>query len=278
MRFFCEDVYQQWQKECKTAPTELDSKISITLENIPASQLHVEEVIKGDPKEVKLQKQANLNKARISTLNIGYDELKPHIEKSQHIVASNIGSCVVCLQHFESETSTMLVCPETDCSATCHTACLARRFLEEEGGGAVLPTYGTCPSCNTEVRWIDLMKEFSLRTRGAKEINRLFKKPRQRKTKAKAGLSSEIVVEETDDDLDTVVDQDALPAANVDDEPLPDSFLQFEDDEDAMSVASAQSDLLSDVDVLSPQRPSQAASQLNAVIEESDWDGAEVLD
>lgn len=269
-------MFKKWQNLSYIAQGRLRSGIAVTLDDRPPSQFAVEEEHPEDSKDEKSRKRANLNKARLATLDVDYSGMKSHVRKGLDTLASKSSLCAVCSRDFDAEEPTMLVCPKSDCSATSHMSCLARRFIEEQEA-VVLPTSGPCPTCKTIVHWIDLIKELSLRTRGSKELSQLFKKPRQRKMKTKKddnGLSFEIVVEETDNDHDDEV----LPAANVDDEPLPDDWHRFEDEEDAISVTSLRSDVSSAVEPASPYKSGPAAPRLKLVIEESDWDGAEVLD
>lgn len=265
------------------------------MSNIPPSELsaaaeeknpQASKEEKARKKEDRIPKQAALNLARISSLDISYSVLRYQITKGLEIGLEGSASCGVCTQVLESEGSTLLVCPQIDCGAAFHIACLARTFLGKEQEMSALPTSGACPKCSANLRWIDLVKELSLRTRGAKELDRLLKKPRSRRTRTKSfenGLSSQIVVEETDDDYDDEVrsnefDEDKLPGPSAYEESLPDDWHQPEDDDDAMSVTSIHSAISSSQELSSPYQSRPSSSRLKAVIEESDWDGAEVLD
>ena len=270
-----------------TAADRTWSGISITLDNTPPSQLSVEERGQLDSDSERVRKQENLNKARVSSLGIGYGIMKSRVEKSLQITASEPCLCAVCTQAFEAGDSSMLVCPQPDCRATSHMACLARRFLDEEHEAAVLPKTGICPNCKSVVHWVDMVKELSLRARGAKELSLLFRKPRKNNTRTKKvdnRLFSEVMVEETEDDhhqenCSDEVGEGPLPAGVLDDnDSLPDDWHNFEDEEDAMSVTSTHSDVSSTIASMSPYQSRPAASRLKVVIEESDWDGAEVLD
>ena len=293
VHFFCKDVYQEWQASCKTATEQISNGIEVVMNDIPPSELSAEEknpqdskVEKAQKKEDRIPKQAALNLARISSLDISYSALRYQITKSLELGLEGSTSCGICTQILESEGSTLLVCPQTDCGAAFHIACLARTFLDKEQEVSVLPTSGACPECSAKLQWIDLVKDLSLRTRGAKELDRLLKKPRSRRTRTKNfenGLSSQIVVEETDDDYDAEVksnksDEGIFPGPSGYEESLPDDWHQPEDDDDAISVTSIHSMISSTVEHSSPFRSRPGLSRLNAVIEESDWDGAEVLD
>ncbi|KAL1593854.1 Slx4p interacting protein [Paraconiothyrium brasiliense] len=83
--------------------------------------------------------------------------------------------------------------------------CLSNWFLAEEGRqDALIPVEGTCPTCHTPLQWSTLMKELSLRTRGQKEVEAMFKP--KRKTKTGSTSESEATepqeLGEEDEDLD----------------------------------------------------------------------------
>lgn len=53
----------------------------------------------------------------------------------------------------------------------------------EEDREVVVPIQGRCPQCGGHIQWVDMMKELSLRERGAKEVEALLKvKKRRTKT------------------------------------------------------------------------------------------------
>jgi len=293
VHFFCDDVHQKWQTSCLTATEHIRKGIAIVLNNLPPTESLVDEKNPQDSKEEKarkkeedIPKQAALNLARISSIDTSYSALRSHVTKSLELSLEGSTSCLVCTQFLEPESPTLLVCPQTDCGATFHVACLARIFLNKEQEVSVLPTSGDCPKCGAELQWIDLVKELSLRTRGAKELDRLLRKPRSRRTRTKNsenGLSSEVVVEETDDDYDdedrsNEFDEGTITGLSGYEASLPDDWHQPEEGEDAMSVTSIHSTISSTVEPSSPDQPRPGSSRLKAVIEESDWDGAEVLD
>ena len=127
----------------------------------------------------------------------------------------------------------------------------------------------------------------SLRIRGKKELAVLTKKPRGRKTKvpklAKAGVSK-TEVSESEDATDTDTDIGslgaALLAADDEDDLLQDRwrFQENNDDDDLTSVTSVASGFSDGIDMPSPGKSSVAAPRLKTVIEDSEWDDAEVLD
>ena len=86
-----------------------------------------------------------------------------------------------------------VACPKEECEMTSHVRCLGRRFLDEEkkkngdgdeGDAPLLPISGTCPSCGTNLKWVDLVKEATLRNRGSSEVSVLLKRKAAREKKA----------------------------------------------------------------------------------------------
>lgn len=165
-----------------------------------------------------------------------------------------------------------------------HVTCLATKFIKDEGaGGAVTPISGRCPGCKSELQWIDLIKELSLRVRGEKEVAQIMKKPKELRVKkpiAKNATASQLeaqnVVEEDEANPNEDLVDANMRALNTSDGSLPDDWQYQDDDDDGrISVMSGHSALS---DGMSPTRRSSTTSKMPAVIEDSDWDDAEFLD
>ena len=153
------------------------------------------------------------------------------------------------------------VCPCDGCSAVGHLECFASAFCQGNTSDAILPTEGKCPSCGTKHRWVDLVKEMTLRLRGEDEIKKIFKvkKPRVKKAAQPPG-PLEALDEDSEEDVD-----DAPPLED-------DWHVLSEDEEDAGAGQQIRSDP-------SPvhKKGSTFATYSEPVIEDSDWDDAEVL-
>jgi len=167
--------------------------------------------------------------------------------------------------------------------------CLSSRFLANDVlADALIPTEGRCPTCKNPIRWVDLMRELTLRMRGEKEMEKLMKKPRERKAKTATGKQTSSALEanhednvEKEEHLQADEDEAAggLRAAGVGDATLSDDGWQYRVDEedDIMSVTSADSDTSRAVLAESPCKSQLQSARSEIVIEESDWDDAEVL-
>lgn len=113
----------------------------------------------------------------INALPLDYTPMKSYVEKANNVVAfEQEGSCVHCHEEMESGKGLHPMCPNEGCEAIGHLTCWSKEARLDTDGEGVLPSLCRCPSCGGEVRWGDMMKELSLRTRGEKEVAKLLKK------------------------------------------------------------------------------------------------------
>ncbi|XP_052543647.1 structure-specific endonuclease subunit SLX1-like isoform X2 [Tympanuchus pallidicinctus] len=78
---------------------------------------------------------------------------KPRPRKRPATTLATPPACTLCLEPCEGRT---LRCPRPPCPARCHARCLAPHFLGAEPK-ELLPLGGTCPSCQQEVLWGELI-------------------------------------------------------------------------------------------------------------------------
>ncbi|KAL8714044.1 MAG: hypothetical protein Q9225_006656 [Loekoesia sp. 1 TL-2023] len=83
-------------------------------------------------------------------------------------------------------------------------------------------------------------------------------------------------VAENNQSLEDVMTADDVLSMDVEDDPLPDDWHELEEDSDNRSVASTETGISSRRE--SPGMPIKRLQQLPVVIEDSEWDSAEVLD
>lgn len=126
----------------------------------------------------------------IHALPLNYAPFGSYVEKAQNITSfEREGECVVCQQHLEHDKGLYAICSNGECEGTGHLDCWGRHLLQQKGegndDGTFLPMDGQCPKCNGTVKWADMMKELTLRTRGQKDVELLLKR-RQRAANAKA--------------------------------------------------------------------------------------------
>ncbi|KAL9119066.1 MAG: hypothetical protein Q9187_004379 [Circinaria calcarea] len=292
VRFFCEDVHQAWQKWSNGWDGEIRSGIKIAFDPRQPPSLNPDLILAENTltqSKRNNDNQGDAGKGGVEGIDSSYAPLKSHLEKSLFLLAeSETTQCSVCTGTIQPMATTV-VCPDDACRTASHVTCLSKKFLaEEEQGELLIPTEGHCPGCDSHVQWVDLVKELSLRLRGEKEVTKLMRKPRQRKTTATGTkrLSSEIIDEFSDDvgheDLDRVTIEEEVDAsclADIVDEPLLEEAWNYdEEDDDVMSVTSVDSRASLISQLGNPNKIKASAPRMEIVIEDSDWDDAEVLD
>ena len=288
VNFFYEDVYDTWQSCHGKADAIIRSRTKVMFDmNQAVDVSHPADLSVGSQGNGKRNRDA-MGQGGIMGIDVGYTYLEGPIEKSTFLLADGETiNCSVCTKEIGLERRLSLVCPAEGCKAASHLSCLGDKFLHDEGASdSIVPTSGKCPECKLETLWVDLVKEMSLRIRGKKELAVLTKKPRGRKAKVpkldKARVSK-AEVSESEEAIDTDTDSGSLGAALLaadEDDLLQDNwrFQENDDDDDLTSVTSAASGFSDGIDLPSPGKPSVAAPRLKTVIEDSEWDDAEVLD
>ena len=288
VRFFCEDVYRTWQGWSERVDGSIRNGIKVLLDLKQPEKItndgetHMSTQAKGK------RKRETLGRGGIEGLNVGYSELKKHVEKSSFLIAENEAlKCAICAKTLGAQAAMALVCPQERCRTVSHMNCLATKFVEDEGvAAAIIPISGRCPGCKEELQWIDLMKELTLRARGDKAVTQMMEESKERKIKmpkTKNAAASQngvhTVAEEDIANPDGDLVEADICALGALDESLPDDWhYQDNDVDDMMSVMSGHSALSDDVEATNPTERSSAAPKLPVVIEDSDGDDAELLD
>lgn len=238
LRFFSSDVFRVWNNNDKKANASLRSNFEIVLDPLavdtsikrkvaPKASTTTQEPIvplKGmynaavpDPDEAmadpppppKIGKTASM----IEELDFSYSGNKAHLEKSLTLLEGNKKHvCPICTSMIKDD-PLLVVCPSNDCSAISHIQCLSTDFLHREqsheGSKMITPIEGPCPSCHTVTKWRVLVQELSLRLRGQKEVEQLFKPTRKRK-------SDDVI--ESDDELNPAEDEEMSGFLELEDE------------------------------------------------------------
>jgi structure-specific endonuclease subunit SLX1 len=270
IRFFSEDVHKTWLDWSQATAEALRPSIPIIQDFPPPS---------ADAPEGSGSPQAKKRKIGhgIAALEIGYADQKSHVQKGKEVVEfENEGSCTLCKKDLEHNAGFYTICPSDGCESVTHLTCLGKHFVEDEG--SVVPIQGNCPGCKAELRWVDVVKEVTLRLRGQKEVENLLKVKRARKgvTASQAGVeafdddpSDEEIQNGIAAELERLQEFDPTGATmgTGDWHDMDDS-----DDSNTGSIASTTS------------RTQKAISNgtkigaLRTVIEDSDWEDALVVD
>ncbi|KAJ4423794.1 Slx4p interacting protein [Gnomoniopsis sp. IMI 355080] len=210
LHFFDKDVHTKWRKHCTTpgleplrrtlqvvtdfAPTAAEAFAARTnakpLDERWSSDDSASE--RGD--EGPIEKSAE-PKWGVHALPLDHYPLATYLDKGQNITTfEQEGMCVVCHEHLEHDKGLYAICSNGECEGMGHLDCWSRHLLqqqeENDNDAVLLPMEGRCPKCDGPVRWGDMMKELTLRTRGQKEVDKILRKHRKAtgvaKNKAKA--------------------------------------------------------------------------------------------
>jgi structure-specific endonuclease subunit SLX1 len=259
----------------------------------------------------------------IAALPLTYVPHKQHVEKGKAIIEfEREGSCSICSQDLIHDRGIYAICPHPGCESVSHLTCLSKSFLEGETGEhgsnrelsvtdrgpALVPMIGKCKCCGRAMKWLDVVKEVTLRMRGVKEVEGLLKEPRKKALKKPAmckgklkGTTTEIhAITSSDTDEGSVDDPDHDAAEDLDDprdEDLHDGREEFDvtrDDsrfatverpidvqEEWLVIDDSNDDLESVTDSLygSPGRIEQARRMaMDPSIDGTEWDNVLVLD
>ena len=262
--FFAEDVYKAWHRVTKSFTDPLRDGIIVALnESIRAS--------KDITGESDIQNaDTALRPVGIATLDTTYRPLKRIIETSTALLERADNTCSICKLDLKQERDLVLACPSDGCNCTSHVSCLSQHFLEAEvGANSIIPTVGTCPNCETHLVWTDLVRDLSLRIRGEKERAVLFKEKRRKKNVGNVASSTLATHEElledsegSDQELDEDLDESGFREASSQD------GWRLIDDVETSQV----------FDDPSPQIPSRVIDTSERIVQDSDWDSAEVLE
>ncbi|TVY26925.1 Structure-specific endonuclease subunit slx1 [Lachnellula hyalina] len=264
LRFFSADVHKAWTKWTKVTAESIRDSLPVIQDFSPVDQVSSGDESGSSPKNKKRKTTHG-----IAALPIDYTNQKTHVVIGKEIVEfEREGSCKICKRNLEHDAGIYTICPSPGCESVTHLTCLSKHFLrgDEE---TLVPIKGHCPSCNTELRWVDVVKELSLRMRGQKEVEKLLKVKRARKTK---GSASQVAVESSDgeDDEDEIMEE-FVPGTQG----MVADYWRAIDDTDGSDAESITSNIsLAKTTSLHASKP----GALGTVIEDSDWDDMDVLD
>ena len=179
----------------------------------------------------------------VEKLDFGYMAMKEYVEKSRQSLAAGGKKCAVCSSYIRMDDDLLLVCEHNNCSAVSHLGCLSKHFtrMPIAPNQPMIPVSGSCPSCKKSSRWQTLVKELSLRTRGEKELTKIFKKPRVRKAGVEASTMAPEEEVMTTEELEESEDEEFIDLENFEAKVLEDSFVDLEDLEARMLIKSAVS-------------------------------------
>ena len=233
VRFFCAECWALWR-----AVAAREGAGAAAVRAVKDFEESEDDAVgaKATKTPAELEALAQANAARVRRLDPSYAPLRPHLRAALARLEADGARCAVCRESIAPPGHMAVCCPHTTCDMAAHLSCLAHTFLRTDPTAATdavaLPTHGACPTCAAELRWADLVKEMTLRARGAKEVARLRKPPRKRRG---AAGSQPAAVDEDEGSEEEVVE---ISAVDVVDAEEVDAARRAGDDDDASSVAS----------------------------------------
>ncbi|KZF20319.1 hypothetical protein L228DRAFT_240854 [Xylona heveae TC161] len=290
LRFFCEDVFNLWNRWSDRVDGELREGIKVSLETQAPSRESEETQQSSRPARKKPVAIERCFQKQLESVQVDYDPLAGHLDKSLNVLKNDgEAHCALCRGKLRASNDFILICPKDHCRASSHLSCLSSHFLStEDDPDTVLPISGTCPSCKAQLQWIDLVKEATLRMRSPKEAEKVIKRSKKKEAQSKTGAVANAATESSALGVLSDLETDVSDSGGLSENDAPNQGFDLEDewvprndseDDDNKSIASEAS---SRSQSIMPQSPSKSRvrgnSKLPIVIEDSDWDDAETLD
>lgn len=261
--FFAEDVFKAWLRWTEKHPEKLRAGLEVIMDD--------------SMRKASIAASTESNALRgINALDVGYAGFKPQLTKSLSLLEDIASTkCAVCRKPM-LEGVAALTCSGDACNMLTHLTCLSATFLRAETNpDALVPVHGHCPSCDKQLLWSDLVKELSLRMRGEKEVAALFKKPRAARTKkGEAAAVDPLDILLGDQDGDEESDDDGFELPQMDREEW--RYLDDEVEDPPVGIQDQNDRILPKTSRYSRRaKPSTPSAEL--VVEDSDWDEAEIV-
>lgn len=251
--FYAQDVFRMWQKSAALQLQALPPRIEVKLDEPP--QRADDSIAESD------------DAIGIRGIDVTYKGLKSHLVRSEAGLAMSM-PCSFCRMPLSSRDRMTLFCPENDCNGAGHLRCFADAFLKGTTD-ALVPVDGNCPACATNIHWVDLVREMTLRARAPNDVARITRGKKVGSCKRMAQTASALdLVDDSgvDDDQDMPEDTPMSDDWNY----VSDSSASDLDDRLLRGNAVPKFKLL--------HRSTQSAARpAEPVIEDSDWDEAEVV-
>ncbi|KAJ5134482.1 Structure-specific endonuclease subunit slx1 [Penicillium atrosanguineum] len=256
VRFFCADVYRVWKV--------WNERVEASL---PSSKL----VLDGD---CPRQGDGGAAVGGIDQLPVDFTKLEEYLEKSTFVLedAEDL-QCAVCKMPVNPNTQQIVVCPQAPCRGTTHLLCLSAKLLEAtENADAFVPARGACPTCKEVIQWPLMMKELSFRNRAEKEVQTILRRKEKRERKESA---NHLPNKKGKRKASNVRMSSVEPTFDGQSEPAPNSMSQ--DDPKLSDDWYEEVELESDTE-FGTQKQSPPPTRLEIVIEDSEWDDAELVE
>jgi structure-specific endonuclease subunit SLX1 len=182
LHFFNRAVHTAWEKWCATAKAPMRSDVPILTDFGGDSAQTAPSITNEGEGEASATEAPSWG---IHTLPLDYAPIKDYVAKGREVFSfEREGNCVVCKEHMPLGEGVYALCSNNGCEGVGHLSCWSRHMLPSTDDECILPVEGSCPKCQGPVKWGDMMRELTLRLRGANEVDKLLKKKRTRKAKS----------------------------------------------------------------------------------------------
>jgi structure-specific endonuclease subunit SLX1 len=186
VHFFERAVYAAWGKWCATVSEPVRDSLGVVVDFGGGGEEAV--VVAKEREGPGLEPGPEPEPCGIHALPLDYEPIQEYVAKGQEIFEfERQGNCVVCHEEMSTGEGLHALCSNEGCDGVGHLACWGRRLLRnsdgDKDGADIVPVQGQCPKCHGRVLWGDMMRELTLRTRGAKDVEKLLNRKRQRVTK-----------------------------------------------------------------------------------------------
>ncbi|KAJ5512178.1 Zinc finger FYVE/PHD-type [Penicillium fimorum] len=251
VRFFCVDVYRAWRAWNDRVDTHLPGNIKVILDG---DNLATSPNVKQDDELAPV--------GSINNLSVDYTRIEDHLENSMFMLEDPEDlQCTVCKASISPDQEQVVVCPHPNCRGTSHLLCLSTKFLDATNEPDLLvPTQGTCPSCGNTVQWVTMMRELSFRNRAEKEARAIIRKKEKRARKESAAMEA----------------SSGPRSSSIEPRSLPEEASQGDLGPNWFEEVDIESE--SDFEGRQKNHSSRHPSKLEIVIEDSDWDDAELIE
>ncbi|CAG8002194.1 unnamed protein product [Penicillium olsonii] len=250
VRFFRADVYRVWRAWNDRVDSRLPPNIKIILDGDNLA------TVPNAKQTTELEPAGCIN-----NLSVDYTRLEDYLDKSMFMLEDPEDLlCTVCKKPVAPTTEQIVVCPHLECRGTSHLLCLSSHLLDATGEPDLLvPAQGSCPLCKNTVQWSTMMRELSFRNRAEKEARAILRK-REKRLRKESTSETRSVPRATSIEPRTQLEEPAQ--------------------DELSSNWFEELDLESDSDFEGRQKnhSTRPPSNLEIVIEDSDWDDAELVE
>jgi len=206
VKFFNERVFQMWKLWTERAEEQIRPEIKVMLDLASAPDNNGEEEISSAQRPAKKRKIDLIGRGGVEGVDPTYARFQAPLQKLKNLTEDQSfkAICDVCDKGVRVEKDLFNICLTRNCNSLTHVSCLSKKFLNEDGSDVLIPNTGTCPSCDAQLKWSELMCALSLRIRGQKECNKLLRK----RNRGAAAVAAELLEDEDDSDPEEEEEQE----------------------------------------------------------------------